>query len=68
MSQGWGFSLPGLSRGEGFVHNDCPGGRVFASSRVSGGGGGGLKLIPALRRFPYMLRSLQTHFNSSKRT
>ena len=30
MSQGWGFWFPVLSRGEGFVHNDCPGGRVFA--------------------------------------
>ena len=33
MSRGWGFLLSFLSRREGFVHNDFPGGRFFAPFR-----------------------------------
>ena len=39
MTRGWGFLLPVLSRGEGFVHNDCPGGGVvFALFKSCPGG------------------------------
>ena len=49
LSQGWAFDSLFCSDVRIFVHNDCPGRRVFApSSRaqgLSGGGGGGLDEI-----------------------
>ena len=38
MSQGWGFWLPVLSRGEGILHNDCLKGRVSAPLKSCPGG------------------------------
>ena len=53
MSRGWGFDSLFCPKGRVFVHNDCPGGRVFASFKLCprglswGGGWLWLKLIPA---------------------
>ena len=38
ISRGWGFRLPFLSLGKGFVDNDCPRGRIFAPFKSCPGG------------------------------
>ena len=40
MSQGWGFDFLFCLEGRVFVHNDCPGERVFAPFKSCPGGGG----------------------------